>query len=97
MLGYKAGQPTLQSQFGSVPSIFAMDNVNCIGNETSLLDCTHLTEDNCGPTEGAGVICCNIRKGSFHLRFSGIRPLRGGVPPFSAKEKNLLFFTLILR
>ena len=31
-------------------------------------------------------------KGSCHLRFSGIRPSRGGgVPPFSAKEKNLLF------
>ena len=67
MLGYKAGQPTLQSQFGSVPSIFAMDNVNCIGNETSLLDCTHLTENNCGPTEGAGVICCNIRKYSYSI------------------------------
>ena len=37
-------------------------------------------------------------KGSCHLRFSGIRPLRGGgVPPFSAKEKILLFFTLIFR
>ena len=37
-------------------------------------------------------------KGTCHLRFSGIRPLRGGeVPPFSAKEKNLLFFTLIFR
>ena len=37
-------------------------------------------------------------KGSCHLRFRGIRPLRGGgVPPFSAKEKNLLFFTLIFR
>ena len=37
-------------------------------------------------------------KGSCHFRFSGIRPLRGGgVPPFSAKEKNLLFFTLIFR
>ena len=39
-----------------------------------------------------------LYKGSCHLRFSGIRPLRGGgVPPFSAKEKNLLFFTLIFR
>ena len=37
-------------------------------------------------------------KGTFHLRFSGIRPLRGGgYPPLSAKEKNLLFFTLIFR
>ena len=38
-----------------------------------------------------------VCKGSCHLRFSGIRPLRGGGPPFSAKEKNLLFFTLIFR
>ena len=39
-----------------------------------------------------------LRKGSFQKRFSGIRPLMGGgVPPFSAKEKNLLFFTLIFR
>ena len=37
-------------------------------------------------------------KGRCQKRFSGIRPLRGGgVPPFSAKEKNLLFFTLIFR
>ena len=37
-------------------------------------------------------------KGTFQKRFSGIRPLRGGgVPPFSAKEKNLLFFRLIFR
>ena len=37
-------------------------------------------------------------KGTFHLRFSGIRPLRGGgVPPFAAKEKNLLFFRLKFR
>ena len=35
-------------------------------------------------------------KGTFQKRFSGIRPLRGGgVPPFSANEKN--FFTLIFR
>ena len=28
---------------------------------------------------------------------SGFFPLGGGVPPLSAKEKNLLFFTLIFR
>ena len=37
-------------------------------------------------------------KGRFQKRFSGIRPLRGGgVPPLSAKEKNLLFLRLIFR
>ena len=34
-------------------------------------------------------------KGTFQKRFSGFCPLRGGgVPPLSAKEKILLFFTL---
>ena len=48
-----------------------------------------------GTQQGTGNI---PDKGTYHLRFSGIRPLRGGgVPPFSAKEKNLLFFTLIFR
>ena len=59
MLGYSFGQPTSQSQFGSVPSTFGMDNVQCIGNETSFLDCPHLTVDDCEGHEGAGVICSN--------------------------------------
>ena len=50
-----------------------------------------------GPRSDLVYLCQWLTKGSFHLRFSGIRPLRGGVPPFSAKEKNLLFFTLIFR
>ena len=48
--------------------------------------------------KGGKTLSLTFTKGSCHLRFSGIRPLRGGgVPPFSAKEKNLLFFTLIFR
>ena len=35
--------------------------------------------------------------GNLSKRFSGFCPLRGGVPPNSVKEKNLLFFTLIFR
>ena len=38
-----------------------------------------------------------LYKGTFQKRFSGFFLLRGGVPPNSAKEKNLLFFTLIFR
>ena len=59
MLGYSYGQHTNQSQFGQVSSTFGMDNVQCTGNETSLLDCPHLTVDDCGSYEGAGVICSN--------------------------------------
>jgi len=33
--------------------------VQCTGNETSLLDCPHLTVHDCSPHEGAGVICSN--------------------------------------
>ena len=57
MLGYSTGVPTLHSRFGSVPATFAMDNVQCLGTEASILDCPHLTEDNCDADEGAGVIC----------------------------------------
>ena len=59
MLGYSYGQHTNQSEFGPVSSTFGMDNVQCTGNETSLLDCPHLTVDDCGSYEGAGVICSN--------------------------------------
>ena len=59
MFGYSSGQPTTKSHFGSVPSTFAMDDVSCFGNETSLLDCPHVTVDNCGSHEAAGVICSN--------------------------------------
>ena len=51
-------------------------------------------------------VCCVLSsplsgkedKGTCQKSFSGFCPLRGGVvPPFSAKEKILLFFTLIFR
>ena len=50
----------MQSWFGPVADTFGMDNVQCIGNETSILDCPHVTVDDCGPFEGAGVICTNL-------------------------------------
>ena len=59
MLGYSYGQATIQSRFGSVPSTFYMDDVQCSGSETSILDCTYSSVDNCDSDEGAGVICTN--------------------------------------
>ena len=59
MLGYCFGSPTKKSHFGSVPADFAMDNVKCVGNETSIFNCAHDTVDNCGSSKGAGVICSN--------------------------------------
>ena len=50
---------TTSSKFGRVPSTFRMDNVGCTGEEASLLECEHDRIDNCGGSEGAGVICSN--------------------------------------
>jgi len=63
-LGYLGGQVTVQSHFGQVSDVFAMDNVACTGNEASFVDCPHVTEDNCGGHEGLGVICSNGDEGS---------------------------------
>merc|ERR1711962_985028 len=60
MLGYSHGQSTHNSAYGNVPDTFIMDNVACSGNEETLWDCTHVTIDDCGSHEGAGVICGNI-------------------------------------
>ena len=57
MLGYSNGQPTFYSHFGVVSSTFAMDDVRCIGNETTIFACPHIEQDNCSGNEGAGVIC----------------------------------------
>ena len=56
MLGYSSGQHTMNSHFGRVPNTFSMDNVDCVGSEASLLDCPHLTIDDCNYSEAAGVI-----------------------------------------
>ena len=37
---------------------FAFDNVKCKGYEIALEDCLHTDDDdNCGGTDGAGVVC----------------------------------------
>ena len=59
MLGYSSGLFTKKSHFGPVPANFAMDNVNCTGDETSIFDCAHDIADDCDSDEGAGVICSN--------------------------------------
>ena len=57
-LGFDWGQATRDSHFGQVfTSNFAMDEVNCNGDEDHLQDCEYDSVDNCGPGEGAGVIC----------------------------------------
>lgn len=48
---------TVRSHFGYVPTLFALDNVNCVGNEASLNDCPHVDDNDCNFEEGAGVVC----------------------------------------
>ena len=77
MLGYVGGgQATSNSYFGQVSTDFGMDDVLCQGTESDILDCPHITTHNCGPSEGAGVICntCEFlqlseREGSSVLRY----------------------------
>ena len=65
MLGFSRNGATavLYSTYGSVVDNFIMDDVNCDGTEDSLEDCSYSPTDNCGTSEGAGVIC----RGTFFL------------------------------
>ena len=49
--------PTTNSQHGNWRDNFIMDEVKCVGTEETLEDCPHLTTDDCGASEGAGVVC----------------------------------------
>ena len=71
--------------------------------KTESLSILDILDTMIAPNPDASVAANGVRgnifacKGTCQKRFSGIRPLRGGVPPFSAKEKILLFFTVIFR
>ena len=58
-LGFDYGTKTIESHYGSVPTVFSMDNVACNPNVSSIQECSYLdeTSEDCGATEGAGVIC----------------------------------------
>ena len=56
-LRYSSGFRTIKSKYGSVPTDFIMDDVDCDGDETTLLDCCFIVSHNCGAHEGAGVMC----------------------------------------
>ena len=45
------------ANFGQGSGPIQIDDVSCIGNETNLLNCTHLTTHNCAHSEDAGVVC----------------------------------------
>ena len=69
MLGYVGGgQATSNSYFGQVSTDFGMDDVLCQGSESDILDCPHITTHNCGPSEGAGVICNTCKSSNISVK-----------------------------
>lgn len=50
------------SFFGQGQGVIWLDDLNCVGNETSLVHCQRPTfgENNCGHGEDAGVVCSGI-------------------------------------
>merc|ERR1712243_228646 len=57
MLGYTGGDVIIESAYGPTGVDFAMDDVQCNGNEHTISDCPHLTNSNCADGEAAGVQC----------------------------------------
>ena len=57
-LGFPSAKSyTIGSYFGKVSSKFAIDSLNCVGNETSLNQCQFELVDDCNGQEAAGVVC----------------------------------------
>ena len=58
-LGYSTSNVIARTMafFGQGTVDILLDDVQCTGSESMLLDCTHLTVDNCAHSEDAGVDC----------------------------------------
>ncbi len=46
-----------RATFGIGSGEIYLDDVQCVGTETGLVDCPHTAEHNCGHSEDAGVRC----------------------------------------
>ena len=62
MLPFDTGANTTRMGSMSSNQMYMLDNVNCMGNETSLLDCEHKDPiyNNCHDNERAGVKCISM-------------------------------------
>ena len=46
-----------RAYFGEGQGLIGVDDVECVGSESNLMDCNHTTDHNCGHFEDAGVTC----------------------------------------
>ena len=58
-LGYSRGSARGSAHFGEGSGFILLDNVNCVGRESSIFDCRHrvFSEHDCEHYEDAGVVC----------------------------------------
>lgn len=63
-LGFSTFGPVARRRafFGAGTGQILLDNVQCVGNETRLEDCTAITMHNCNHGEDAGVTCIAMRE-----------------------------------
>eukprot|EP00057_Strongylocentrotus_purpuratus_P021658 XP_011676132.1 PREDICTED: neurotrypsin [Strongylocentrotus purpuratus] len=84
-LGFaEASDFTTQAEtFGEGSGKIHLDNVACVGNETSIMDCpqNEIGRTNCGHWQDAGVICHEVR-----LAGSGSYPSQGRVEVYTNGE-----------
>ena len=57
VLTFAASTAIGSAYFGLGTGPINFDNVQCVGTEQSLFDCTLLTTHNCGHSEDASVVC----------------------------------------
>ncbi len=56
-LGHAGAVAFRSATFGAGSGEIYLDDVGCIGTESQLVNCPHITEHNCGHNEDAGVRC----------------------------------------
>ena len=61
MLGFNSGQVKTMREYGRGTGSIWLDNVDCTGDELSILDCRHngWAAHDCGHEEDVGVVCSN--------------------------------------